>query len=54
MNETLEIHPDSLREQALELFFDKAQEWQITPEPAMSRLLDELAKNEQQQSAGCE
>lgn len=51
MNQALEIHPDSLSERALELVFAKAQEWQITPEEAMSRLLDELAKNEQQQSA---
>jgi hypothetical protein len=51
MNKALEIHPDSLSERALELVFAKAKEWQITPEEAMSRLLDELAKNEQQQSA---
>ena len=51
MKETLEIHPDSLSKRAVELVFAKAQEWQITPEEAMSRLLDELAKNEQQQSA---
>ncbi len=51
MNKALEIHPDSLSERALELVFAKAKEWQITPEEAMLRLLDELAKNEQQQSA---
>ena len=51
MNEVLEIHPDSLSERALELVFSKAQEWQITPEEAMSRLLDQLAKNEDRQSA---
>jgi hypothetical protein len=50
MNQTLEIHPDCLSGRALELVFAKAQEWQITPEEAMSRLLDELLENEEQQS----
>ena len=51
MNERLEIQMDSLSERAMEFVFAKAQEWQMTPEEAMSRLLDELAENEEQQSA---
>lgn len=51
MGKQLEINPESLSERAMELVFAKAEEWQTTPEEAMSRLLDQLAEKQEQQSA---
>ncbi len=45
MTSTLEINPQNLSEQALELILAKAVDWQTSPAEAMARLLDELACN---------
>ena len=45
MAKTLEIRLSDLSDQAKELILAKAEEWQTSPEDAMSRLLDELASN---------
>jgi hypothetical protein len=51
MAKTLEIHLSELSDQAKELILAKAEEWQTSPEQAMSRLLDQLALDSEKQSA---
>jgi len=51
MAKTLEIRLSDLSDQAKELILAKAEEWQTSPEDAMSRLLDELALESEKQSA---
>lgn len=51
MAKTLEIRISDLSDQAKELILAKAEEWQTSPEKAMSRLLDQLALESEKQSA---
>lgn len=51
MAKTLEIRLSDLSDQAKELILAKAEEWQTSPEDAMSRLLDQLALESEKQSA---
>jgi hypothetical protein len=51
MEVSLEFNPDAYSERSLRLILAKAQEWQVTPAEAVSRLLDELAKRSQKQVA---
>jgi len=51
MAKTLEIRLSDLSDQAKELILAKAEEWQTSPEEAMSRLLDQLALESKKQSA---
>ena len=51
MAKTLEIHLSELSDQAKELILAKAEEWQTSPEEAMSRLLDQLALETEKQTA---
>jgi hypothetical protein len=51
MAKTLEIRISDLSDQAKELILAKAEEWQTSPEEAMSRLLDQLALESEKQSA---
>lgn len=44
MNASLEFNPDLYTERTLKLILAKAQEWQCTPQAAVTRLLDELAQ----------
>ena len=44
MEATLEFNPAGYSERSLRLILAKAQEWQVTPAEAVSRLMDELAK----------
>lgn len=43
MNATLKFDPSNYSEKALRLIMLKAEEWQVTPAEAVSRLLDVLA-----------
>ena len=51
MAKTLEIRLSDLSDQAKELILAKAEEWQTSPEEAMSRLLEQLALESEKQSA---
>jgi hypothetical protein len=51
MAKTLEIRISDLSDKAKELILAKAEEWQTSPEEAMSRLLDQLALESEKQSA---
>ena len=51
MAKTLEIRLSDLSDQAKELILAKAEEWQTSPEDAMSRLLDQLALESEKQSS---
>jgi hypothetical protein len=51
MEATLEFNPDAYSERSLRLILAKAQEWQVTPAEAVSRLLDELARRSNKQAA---
>ena len=51
MAKTLEIRLSDLSDQAKEFILAKAEEWQTSPEEAMSRLLDQLALESEKQSA---
>lgn len=51
MAKILEIRLSDLSDQAKELILAKAEEWQTSPEDAMSRLLDQLALEPEKQSA---
>ncbi len=51
VTKTLEIRISDLSDQAKELILTKAEEWQTSPEEAMSRLLDQLALESEKQSA---
>lgn len=51
MAKTLEIPLSELSDEAKELILAKAEEWQTSPEEAMSRLLDQLALDPEKQSA---
>jgi len=51
VTKTLEIRLSDLSDQAKELILAKAEEWQTSPEEAMSRLLDQLALESKKQSA---
>ncbi|MEY5012990.1 MAG: hypothetical protein ACO3F7_04585 [Luteolibacter sp.] len=51
MAKILDINLSELSESAKKLILAKAEEWQTSPEEAMSRLLDELAANSEEESA---
>ena len=51
MAKTLDISLSELSDSAKQLILAKAEEWQTSPEEAMSRLLDQLATSSEEQSA---
>ena len=51
MDKTLEISTFELSDSAKELILAKAEEWQMSPEEAMSRLLDQIAADSENESA---
>ncbi|MCX6845184.1 MAG: hypothetical protein NTU84_01215 [Verrucomicrobia bacterium] len=50
MAKTFEISLSEFSDPAKELILAKAEEWQTSPEEAMSRLLDQLADGSEKQS----
>jgi hypothetical protein len=51
MAKILEISLSELSDSAKQLILAKAEEWQTSPEETMSRLLDRLAADSEEQSA---
>lgn len=50
MSKTIEIKLSELSDPAIELILAKAEEWQTSPQEAMSRLLDQLAIDSENES----
>jgi hypothetical protein len=44
MNAILEFNPETFSKETLRLILASAQKWKCTPEQALNRLLDNLAK----------
>jgi len=51
MNATIEFPANQYSERTLRLILAKAQEWQCTPQEAVSRLMDQLAERSEKKAA---